>query len=121
MGLVPSLILDAAGQTSVAPSTSSQGLVPQNLQGGSQIASPGFAVPATGTTGQTTSTLSPSTSGISLSTTTRSFSSAGRGMPGMPGGPRMGSPGGALDPSSNYMAPPIVGPLFCDPALNLPC
>ena len=120
-GVVPSLILDAAGQTSVAPSTSSQSVAPQNLQGGSQITSPGFSVPATVTTGQTTSTLTPTTNGISASTTTRSFSSVGRGLPGMPGGPRMGSPGGALDPSSNYMAPPIVGPLFCDPALNLPC
>ena len=120
-GVVPSLILDAAGQTSVAPSTSSQSVAPQNLQGGSQIASPGFSVPATVTTGQTTSTLTPTTNGISASTTTRSFSSVGRGLPGMPGGPRMGSSGGALDPSSNYMAPPIVGPLFCDPALNLPC
>ena len=121
MGVVPSLTLDAAGQTSVAPSTSSQSVAPQNLQGGSQIASPGFSVPATVTTGQTTPTLTPTTNGISASTTTRSFSSVGRGLPGMPGGPRMGSPGGALDPSSNYMAPPIVGPLFCDPALNLPC
>lgn len=121
MGFVPKLIPDAVGQTSAAPSASSQSLAPQNLQGGSQIASPGLSVPATVTTGQTTSTLTPTTSGMSSSTTMGSFSSAGRGLPGMPGGPRMGSSGGALDPSSNYMTPPVVGPLFCDPALNIPC
>src|SRR5687767_13346112 len=116
MGLAPKLISDAEGQTSTTPSISSQSLAPQNLQGGPQIASPGFAVPATVTTGQTTSTLTPTTGGISRSTTMGSFSSVGRGLPGMPGGPRMGSSGGgALDPSSTYMAPPVVGPLFCDP------
>ena len=114
MWMLPRVILDAAGQTSGVPSASPQTLGSQNLQGGSQVASPV-------TTGQTTSTVTPATNQISPSTTTTSFSSVGRGMPGMPGGPRMGSPGGALDPSSNYMTPPIVGPLFCDPALNLPC
>src|SRR5688500_10109554 len=85
MGSVPRLISDAQGQTSSAPSTNSQILAPQNLQGGSQIVSPGLAVPATVTTAQTTSTLTPTTSGISPATTMRSFSSAGRGLPGMPG------------------------------------
>jgi hypothetical protein len=49
------------------------------------------------------------------------FGGAGRGLPGMSGGPPVNSPLGARDPTSNYMRPPTIGPLFCDPALNLPC
>ena len=46
---------------------------------------------------------------------------AGRGLPGMPGGPPLNGTLGARDPNSQYMRPPTVGPLFCDPAINLPC
>lgn len=49
------------------------------------------------------------------------FGGAGRGLPGMPGGPQLNGTLGARDPNSQYMRPPTVGPLFCDPAINLPC
>jgi len=49
------------------------------------------------------------------------FGGAGRGLPGMPGGPPLNGTLGARDPNSQYMRPPAVGPLFCDPAINLPC
>jgi hypothetical protein len=51
----------------------------------------------------------------------KSFGTAGRGLPGMPGGPPVKSTMGAQDPSSSYMRPPTIGPLYCDPALNIPC
>jgi hypothetical protein len=56
---------------------------------------------------------------ITPSTTNRlapNFRSAGRGLPGMPGGPPLSSPLGARDPQ-----PPTVGPLFCDPVVDFPC
>ncbi len=109
-------------QTILPPSNATPpNLAPQNTQGGSQIQSPGFSVPATVTTGQTTPGFNSPTSGLSTSTTKSTFISAGKGLPGMPGGPRLGAAGGALDLSSDYMTPPVVGPLFCDPALNIPC
>ena len=43
------------------------------------------------------------------------------GLPGMQGGSPVNRPMGAQDPSADYMRPPVVGPLFCDPALNIPC
>jgi len=49
------------------------------------------------------------------------FTSAGRGLPGMQGGPPLNAPMGAQDPSRSYMQPSTVGPLFCDPALNIQC
>ena len=66
----------------------------------------------------------PAGSGISAriitpSTTIRlapKFRSAGRGLPGMPGGPPLTSPVGARD-----SRPPTVGPLFCDPVVDFPC
>lgn len=51
----------------------------------------------------------------------KSFGSAGQGLPGMPGGPPIKGSLGAQDSSSSYMRPQIIGPLFCDPALNIPC
>ncbi len=51
----------------------------------------------------------------------KSFGSAGQGLPGMPGGPPITGGLGAQDPSSSYMRPQVIGPLFCDPALNIPC
>lgn len=95
----------------------SQNLAPQNLQGGQQVASPGFSVPASIMTDQTTPGLAPSAATMARPP----FQSAGRGLPGMPGGPPLGGMDGAIDPAGTYMTPPVVGPLFCDPALNIPC
>jgi hypothetical protein len=49
------------------------------------------------------------------------FGSAGRGLPGMPGGPPMKGSMGSQDPSGRYMTPPTIPPLLCDPAINIPC
>ena len=49
------------------------------------------------------------------------FNSAGRGLPGMPGGPLLNSSMGAQDPTARYMRPPAIGPLFCDPGINIAC
>ena len=49
------------------------------------------------------------------------FLGAGRGLPGMPGGPPVNSPLGARDPAAQYMRPPTVGPLICDPAVDVEC
>ena len=49
------------------------------------------------------------------------FGSAGRGLPGMPGGPPIKGSVGSQDPSSRYMRPPVIPPLLCDPAVNIPC
>lgn len=55
------------------------------------------------------------------STVGKTFGSVGRGLPGMPGGPPLNGRMGAQDPSPSYMSPPTVGPLLCDPELNIPC
>lgn len=49
------------------------------------------------------------------------FGSAGRGLSGMPGGPPLKGGIGSQDPSGKYMRPSVIPPLFCDPALNIPC
>jgi hypothetical protein len=49
------------------------------------------------------------------------FLGAGRGLPGMPGGPPVNSTLGARDPAAQYMRPPTVGPLICDPAVDVAC
>ena len=51
----------------------------------------------------------------------KSFGSAGRGLPGMPGGPQLNGAVGAQDPAGSYMRPPVVPPVLCDPAIDLPC
>lgn len=51
----------------------------------------------------------------------KSFGSAGKGLPGMPGGPAVNGSVGAQDPSGKYMRPPVILPLLCDPAIELPC
>jgi hypothetical protein len=39
----------------------------------------------------------------------------------MPGGPPIKGSMGSQDPSSRYMRPPVIPPLSCDPAVNIPC
>lgn len=116
--------LPRGGEAQTLPATSNaatQSPAMQNPQGGPQVQSSGSSVPATGATGQTTLGLNPASSGISASTTNPPFVSVGRGLPGMSGGPSLGAAGGAVDPSGDYMSPRVVGPLFCDPAMNIPC
>jgi hypothetical protein len=62
--------------------------------------------------------------GVGLTTSSsagKKFGSAGRGLSGMPGGPPIKGAMGYQDPSSRYMRPPVIQPLLCDPAVNIPC
>jgi hypothetical protein len=69
-------------------------------------------------TAETTSSLKRSSTisrpGISLAI-------EAHGLPGMPGGPPLNSAMGTQDPSARYMRPPVIGPLFCDPSMNIAC
>src|SRR5262245_60267239 len=51
----------------------------------------------------------------------KSFGSAGNGLPGMPGGSPVNTTPGARDPSAQYMRPPVIPPVLCDPAVDIPC
>lgn len=66
-------------------------------------------------------TAAPTVGTAGSSSDRKSFGTVGKGLPGLPGGPALTSPNGAQDPSSKYMRPPVIGPLFCDPALDIPC
>jgi len=46
---------------------------------------------------------------------------AGRGLPGMPGGPPVNAPWGAQDLSASFMRPPLIGPLECDLIVDPTC
>lgn len=80
------------------------------------LSAPTSGLPANVVTPSTTNQLEPNVAGRS-----NPFTGAGRGLPGMPGGPALNSPLGARDPTGSYMRPPTIGPLFCDPAVNIPC
>jgi len=96
----------------------------QNPQASSSVTispvQPGSAptrgLPANVITPATTNQLEPGPPG-----STPVFLGAGRGLPGMPGGTPVNSPPGARDPVSQYMRPPTVGPLICDPAVDVAC
>jgi|SRR5579884_4150327 hypothetical protein len=113
------MTLPGAAQT-VSVSPSAQSPTPQSGQAGLQPSLPSAGVPAAVASGQT-SALSPAVSPIVGSGSNMAFGTAGRGLPGMPGGPPLNAPMGAQDPSGRYMRPPVVGPLFCDPSLNIAC
>ncbi|MEK6804128.1 MAG: hypothetical protein AABZ34_15930 [Nitrospirota bacterium] len=51
----------------------------------------------------------------------KSFGTIGKGLPGMTGGPALTAPMGSQDPSSRFMRPAVLPPLFCDPSINIPC
>ena len=97
---------------------------PQNPQASSPVtispiqpsSAPTSGLPANVLTPATTSQLEPGTAGR-----VPVFTGAGRGLPGMPGGPPLNSPLGARDPTAQYMRPPTVGPLVCDPAVDVLC
>ncbi len=105
----------AAQPLPVPPSAPNQ--APLNPAAGLQPLLPGTGVPGTVSPGPT-STLTPS---VGPMPGAGPGTSAGRGLPGMPGGPPVIAPMGAGDPSARYMRPPVVGPLFCDPAIDIAC
>lgn len=74
------------------------------------------------------STISSTASGASApqsntipSSQGKSFGTIGQGLPGMTGGPVLTGPTGSQDPAARYMRPTVIPPLFCDPAINIPC
>lgn len=93
--------------------------VPQNPQAGQvQPPLPTLGVPGSIITPPTT----PGLKGRPVISRARILMGiAGRGLPGMSGGPPIKSPMGAQDSSASYMRPPVIGPLFCDPSINITC
>jgi hypothetical protein len=81
--------------------------------------------PNAGVSGQAnvepTSGLSPGIGPTTSLSAGKRFRSAGQGLPGMLGGPPIKGSMGFQDPSSRYMRPPVIPPLLCDPAVNIPC
>src|SRR5262245_3333949 len=98
----------------ISPCTAQMITIAPNPQVGEPVSS-GF--PASIITPATTPGLKSS---VSRSSGT-SLIIAGRGLPGMPGGPPLNAPIGAQDPTPIYMRPSVIGPLFCDPAINIVC
>jgi hypothetical protein len=90
-----------------------------------QAVQPPQATPSVGVSGQAnvgpTSVPTPGVGSTTSSSLGKSFGSAGQGLPGMPGGPPINGAIGSQDPSSQYMRPPVIPPLSCDPAVNIPC
>lgn len=107
-----------AGQTITVPN-GTQIQPPQNPQAGQlQPPLPFVGVLATVITPETTSRLRSSST---ISRAGTSLAIVGRGLPGMPGGPPLNAGMGAQDLSAGYMRPPVIGPLFCDPSINIAC
>jgi hypothetical protein len=90
----------------------------QSLQEGIQPALPGSASPAVGSPSSAAATAVTPSLGPARP---NSLQPAGRGLPGMPGGPPLNRASGAQDPSPTYMRPPAIGPLFCDPLVDGVC
>lgn len=80
-------------------------------------------VPTLGVSGSiiTPETASKLTKSPSISSPGTSLGIVGRRLPGMAGGPPLNAPMGAQDPSARYMRPPVIGPLFCDPSIDIVC
>ncbi len=112
MGAVPGLAQTPPPAPSLQnqPAPVAQPVAPDSSVAGSAVSGGGPPVtPALGAGSNRSSSLG------------KSFGSAGRGLPGMPGGPSVNSALGSQDPSGKYMRPPVIPPLLCDPAVDLPC
>ena len=122
MNLCVSLVVAGAALAQTLPSTVQP---PQNPVSSTPVlispiqpsSAPTRTLPANVLTPATTNQLVPSTA----PGRTPVFLGAGRGLPGMPGGPPLNSPSGARDPAAQYMSPPTVGPVICDPAVDIAC
>ncbi len=118
------MLAPSFGTAQTSPPQSNQ-LNPQN-QPGQSLQSPG-TIPIPNPLAQQ-SAISSTASGASApqsntipSSRGKSFGTIGQGLPGMTGGPALTAPMGSQDPSSRYMRPTVIPPLFCDPAINIPC
>ena len=109
--IAPTPAPSAPGAPAQAPPTPQATLQPSSsstIGGATTVTSPA----ATGTTSTSATITAP--------VSTLSFGTVGRGLPGMASGPPVNGGMGAQFPSS-YMSPQSFGPLFCDPAINIPC
>lgn len=118
------LLATSFGAAQTSPPQSNQ-FNPQN-QPGQSLQAPG-TIPIPNPLAQQ-SAISSTVSGASApqsntvpSSQGKSFGTIGKGLPGMTGGPALTAPMGSQDPSSRYMRPTVIPPLFCDPAINIPC
>ncbi len=119
LGGMGAMAFPCVAQTpSPAPGVQNQATQPP--QAGSLPATPGAGVSSPANVGAT-SVPTPVVGSTTSSSVGKSFGSAGQGLPGMPGGPPIKGPMGAQDPSSQYMRPQVIPPLYCDPAVNIPC
>lgn len=100
--------------------TSSPSSPVQNQAGQTSQAEPSVGVSGQANAGPT-SVPTPGVGSTRSSDVGKRFSSAGRGLPGMSGGPPSKGLMGSQDPASRYMRPPVIPPLLCDPAINIPC
>ncbi|MEW6544390.1 MAG: hypothetical protein AB1411_12375 [Nitrospirota bacterium] len=117
LGLVGTLGVAVApswAQNLPAPS-SPQSQLAQSPAEGSQLP----ALPGT----TTVPTTQPSTApGLNQTPSSgRPAPSAGRGLPGMPGGSSLNAPMGAGDPAARFSRPPVIGPVTCDLVLDPAC
>jgi len=112
------LTFPCGAQTLSTPTTPTQALLSQQL--GTQLLLPNIGGAAAAGTA-VISPLTPIPSTTMAAPTQMAPGSAGRGLPGMPGGPPLNGPLGAQDPSSSYMRPPLIGPLECDLIVDPTC
>ena len=107
------------------PQTLPGSIQPQNPQASPPVTISPIQPSSAPTSGLPANVLTPATTTQETAggapTGTTVFTGAGRGLPGMPGGPALNSPLGARDPAAQYMRPPTVGPLLCDPAVDVLC
>lgn len=110
-GAVPGLaqVPPAAPSIQNQPAPLSQSVAPDSSSAGSSLSSGPTVTPTLGV------------GSIPSSSLGKSFGTAGRGLPGMPGGPPVNSALGAQDPAGKYMRPSVIPPLLCDPAVDFPC
>jgi len=121
LGVLGAMTLPCAAQAPATPPA--QNPLPNPLQGSAggppPPIIPASGLPGTPTPGVTTAATPPlGLAGPLLQgpglTAFYGQPPVGRGYPGMPGGPPLNSPVGALDPASRYMTPPAIGSLECD-------
>ncbi|MBA5866353.1 MAG: hypothetical protein GDA67_06595 [Nitrospira sp. CR1.3] len=106
------------GQTTSPQLNGTQSVVPLSQQATTQTDAANAAAPAAGVT---SSPVAPGVGTAISSSVGKSFGTAGQGLPGLPGGPPLNGIPGGQDPSGQYMRPPSIPPLLCDPAVDIPC
>ncbi|MGQ0667258.1 MAG: hypothetical protein ACT4O4_09505 [Nitrospiraceae bacterium] len=113
-----SLATPSMAQTTPVPANP-QNPSTQSLQAGVDVA----RFPVESTVSGTTPSITAIQGVASIASSSRpgSLRSAGRGLPGMPGGPPIKGSMGYQDPASRYMRPPTLGPLLCDPLVDGLC